>query len=214
MPRRRPQMNLVEVFAAWLEAAASVGFWAAALFFLAAYVVASVALVPGALLTLLAGAVFGLARGVPVAFAGAVLGSSAAFALARTVARERVGRWIARDPRAAAVADAVATRGLTVVLLLRLSPIVPFNVLNYALGASRVRYRDYLAGSIGMLPGTLLYAYYGKVIGDVTALAAGAAPPRGGEYYALVVVGLAATVLATVIVTRAAKTRLAQPRDR
>ncbi len=198
-------MNLVEAFAARLESP---------LFFIAAYIVASIAFVPGSVLTLLAGAAFGLGRGVPIVFIGAVLGSSAAFGIARTIARERVTRWLARDPRAAAVNDAVGAEGRRVVLLLRLSPIVPYNVLNYALGASRVRYRDFLLGSIGMLPGTVLYTYYGKVIGDVTAVAAGARPPRGGEYYVVMAIGLAATAAVTVLITRAARKRLARPRDR
>ena len=204
-------MNLLEAFAERLEALGALG-WAAPLLFIAAYVVASVAFIPGALLTLLAGAVFGLTRGVPLVFISAVLGSSAAFGIARTLLRDRVSRWLERDARAAAVNEAVAEEGLKVVLLLRLSPVVPYNVLNYALGASRLRYRDFLAGSIGMLPGTLLYTYYGKVIGDVAVLAAGTAPPRGPEYYALVAVGLAATIGATVLITRAAKSRLAQRR--
>jgi uncharacterized membrane protein YdjX (TVP38/TMEM64 family) len=207
-------MNLLEALAEQLQTVGALSWWAAALLFIAAYIVASVALVPGAALTLLAGAIFGITRGVPVVFAGAVLGSSAAFAVARTLARDRVTRWLARDPRAAAIGDAVVSEGLKIVLLLRLSPVVPYNVLNYALGASRVRYRDFLAGSIGMLPGTLLYTYYGKVIGDVTLLASGAAPPRGAEYYVLTVVGLGATAAATVLITRAAKRRLAQPLDR
>jgi uncharacterized membrane protein YdjX (TVP38/TMEM64 family) len=204
-------MNLLEAFAAHLDA---LGWWAAALLFIAAYVAASIALVPGALLTLVAGAVFGVVRGVPLVFVSAVLGSSAAFGIARSVARTRVDRWLARDPRAAAVADAVAGEGLTIVLLLRLSPVVPYNVLNYALGASGVRYRDFLVGSAGMLPGTVLYTYYGSVIGSVAALAAGIAPPRGLEYYVLNAAGLAATIAATVIITRAAKKRLEQRRRR
>ena len=207
-------MSLLEAFGARLEALDALGWWAAPLFFIAAYVAASIAFVPGALLTMAAGAVFGLGRGVPLVFTSAVLGSSAAFAIARTIARDRVRRWLTRDPRAAAVADGVAGEGLKIVLLLRLSPVVPYNLLNYALGASPVRYRDFLGGSVGMLPGTVLYTYYGKVIGDVAALAGGTAPPRGPAYYALTVVGLAATVAATVLITRAAKKVLARQRDR
>jgi uncharacterized membrane protein YdjX (TVP38/TMEM64 family) len=189
------------------------GPWAPVLF-IAAYIVGSLALVPGAVLTLVAGAMFGLARGIPIVFTGAVLGSSSAFFVARRLARDRVGRWLARDPRAQAVSDAVAGRGLLVVLLLRLSPVFPYNVVNYALGASRIRYRDFLIGSVGMLPGTVLYTYYGKVVGDVTALAAGVAPPRGPGYYVLLGVGLAATLALTIVVTRAAKKALAPPLGR
>ena len=183
------------------------GPWAP-LAFIAAYIVGSLTFVPGAVLTLIAGAVFGLARGIPIVFTGAVLGSSAAFGLARTLAHERVSRWISRDARAAAIGEAVAERGLLIVLLLRLSPVFPYNVLNYALGVTRVRYRDFLLGSVGMLPGTVLYTYYGKVVGDVTALATGTAPPRGVGYYVLLASGLAATLVLTVVITRAARRAL------
>jgi uncharacterized membrane protein YdjX (TVP38/TMEM64 family) len=203
-------MNPVAELAALLDRA---GPWAPALF-IAAYVLGSLAFVPGAVLTLIAGALFGLGRGIPIVFTGAVLGSSAAFALARTLARERVTRWLSRDPRAAAIDEAVADRGLLIVLLFRLSPVFPYNVLNYALGASRIRYRDFLIGSVGMLPGTVLYTYYGKVVGDVTALATGTAPPRGTGYYVLLGVGLVATLLLTLVITRAARRALARPPDR
>jgi uncharacterized membrane protein YdjX (TVP38/TMEM64 family) len=206
-------MSLLEALASRLEALDGGG-WVAALVFVAVYVAASVAFVPGAALTLIAGAVFGLARGVPLVFIGAVLGSSAAFGIARTIARKRVARWVARDPRAAAAVDAVASGGAKVVLLLRLSPLVPYNLLNYALGVTGVSYRAYLAGSIGMLPATVLYTYYGKVIGDVTAVVAGAAPPRGVGYYALLTVGLVATLAATVMITSAARKALSTRRDR
>lgn len=199
-------MGLLEALAARLD---SLGSWAPVLFILI-YIVASIAFVPGAVLTLIAGALFGFARGVPTVFIGALLGSSAAFFLSRLALRDRVARWVARDPRAAAVSRAVGEQGYRVILLLRLSPVVPYNVLNYALGASTVRYRDFAIGSLGMLPATVLYTYYGKVAGDVTAVAAGAAPPRGPEYYGLLAVGLVATVGATMAITRAAKKSLAQ----
>jgi uncharacterized membrane protein YdjX (TVP38/TMEM64 family) len=202
-------MSLAEL-AAWLETS---GPWAP-LAFIAAYVAGAVAFVPGSALTLVAGAVFGLKAGIPIVFAGAVLGSSAAFAIARTVARERVTRWLSRDPRAAAVNEAVASEGFRVVLLLRLSPVFPYTVLNYVFGASRVRYRDFLFGSIGMLPGTVLYTYSGAVAGDAVALAAGTARPRGTVYYVLLAAGLAATLLVTVIVTRAARRALERRSDR
>ena len=91
---------------------------------------------------------------------------------------------------------------------------MPYNLLNYALGVTGVTYREFLAGSIGMLPGTILYTYYGKVIGDVTAVVAGGAPPRGPEYYAFLVFGLVATLAATVMIASAARKGLSTPPDR
>ena len=97
--------------------------------------------------------------------------------------------------------------------LLRLSPAFPFNLLNYALGLTQVRLSDYLVAMGGIVPGTLLYVYAGKVLGDVAALAGGAAPPRGPGYYAVLGLGLAATVAVTTVVTRTARRALAEVTD-
>ena len=106
--------------------------------------------------------------------------------------------------------EAVGTQGRRIVFLLRLSPIFPFNLLNYALGLTKVRLRDYVLASVGMIPGTLLYVYYGKLAGDVAALAGGVAPERGAAYYTVLGVGLVATLLVTVFVTRLAKKALSE----
>ena len=181
-----------------------IGPWAPVLFVLL-YIAAAITLAPAFLLTIASGAVFGLWRGTVLTYVGAVLGSSAVYALAAPLAESRFVRWTLRDRRVAAVRAAVSTQGLRVMFLLRLSPLVPYNLLNYALALSGVRYRDFLLASFGMVPAIVMYVYYGKVVGDVAALAAGVAPPRGPEYYVLLIVGLAATVLATTMITRAAK---------
>lgn len=180
----------------------------APLVFIAAYVVATVALVPGSLLTLAAGAIFGLARGTLLVLAGATLGAGAAFLIARHVARGLVERRLQTSTRLAGLDAALQREGRKIVFLLRLSPIVPFSLLNYAMGVSSVRFADFLFGSVGMIPGTLLYVYYGKAAGDVAALAAGAAPQRGPAHYLVLALGLAATLGATVLVTRVARRAL------
>lgn len=178
------------------------------------YALATVAFVPGSLLTLAAGAVFGLGLGVAVAFAGATLGASGAFLVARYLARARVERAIAGNPRFAAIDRAIGREGRRIVFLLRLSPVFPFTLLNYALGLTTVRFGDYLVASVGMLPGAALYVYAGKVAGDVAALAGGAAPGRGAAYYVVLAAGLAATVLVTLLVTRTARRALAEAVER
>jgi uncharacterized membrane protein YdjX (TVP38/TMEM64 family) len=183
---------------------ADYGGWAPVLF-IAAYIAASILVAPAFLLTFAAGAVFGLWRGTLFVYIGAVLGSSAVYALAAPLARSRVLRWVDRDPRIAAARKAVVGRSAWIMFLLRLSPLVPYSLLNYALALSGVRYRDFLVASVGMLPAIVMYVYYGKVVGDVALLAAGVAPPRGIEYYVLLIVGLVTTVAATTIITRAAR---------
>ena len=123
--------------------------------------------------------------------------------------RSRVLGWLDRDPRVAAVRRAVAEQGVWIMFLLRLSPLVPFVQLNYARVLSGVRYRDYLIATVGMWPTIVMYVYYGKVVGDVAALAAGVAPERGPEYYVLLALGLVAPIVATTMVTRAAKRAMA-----
>ena len=178
--------------------------------FVAVYLVATVAFVPGSLLTLAAGAMFGLVAGTSYAFAGATLGSVSAFLIARYAARDLVERRLQESPRFAALDGALEHEGKKIVFLLRLSPLVPFNLLNYALGVSSVRFSDYLIGAAGMLPGTLLYVYYGKAVGDVAALASGTAPAHGVAYYLVLGAGLAATLGVTAIITRAARRALAE----
>ena len=179
--------------------------------FVLVYILASITLAPAFLLTFAAGAVFGLWRGTLLVYIGAVLGSSAVYALAAPLARSRLLRWIDRDPRVAATRRAVVGRDSAwIMFLLRLSPLVPYNLLNYALALSGVRYREYLLASLGMIPTIIMYAYYGKVVGDVTRIAAGVSPPRGAEYYVLLIVGLIATFVATHKINRAARKAMAE----
>ena len=180
------------------------GPWAPVLFVLL-YIVASITMAPAFILTFAAGAVWGLWRGSLLVYIGALLGASAVHLLAGRLVRTRMTHWLDRHPRVAAVRRAVAEQGVWMMFLLRLSPLVPFVQLNYALVLSGVRYRDYVIATVGMWPTIVMYVYYGKVAGDIAALAAGIAPDRGTEYYVMLVVGLVATVVATTMVTRAAR---------
>jgi uncharacterized membrane protein YdjX (TVP38/TMEM64 family) len=176
--------------------------------FIAGYAVATVALIPGSLMTLAAGAVFGVWTGTLYVFAGATLGAVLAFLIARYAARRAVERKLAGDGRLERVDRAIGRQGLRIVLLLRLSPVFPFVILNYALGVTRVRFRDYLIGSIGMIPGTLLYVYSGRVAGDLALLAAGAGPGRGFGGWLALGLGLVATAAATLYIARVARRAL------
>ena len=97
-------------------------------------------------------------------------------------------------------------------VLLRLSPFLPYSPLNYALALSGVRYIDFAAALPGMLPVIILTTYYGKVVGDVAALAAGVSPSRGPEYYALLILGLIASIVSTMLLTRAARRAIERQR--
>jgi uncharacterized membrane protein YdjX (TVP38/TMEM64 family) len=191
-------------FAEWVQ---SLGPWAP-LAFVAGYTVVALLLMPAFLLTLAAGALWGFWWGLLLAMTGAVCGATCAFLGARSVLRGIVERYVMRHPRLVAIDRAVESEGARLVLLLRLSPAVPFVLLNYVLGVSRISLRDHFVGLLGMIPTAAMYVYAGKVAGDLAALASGAAVPRGTVYYVLLIFGLGATVLATFLVTRAARRAL------
>jgi uncharacterized membrane protein YdjX (TVP38/TMEM64 family) len=207
----RSLIGPLQRFAAWVQ---DLGIWGPVVFILG-YAAATVAFAPGAVLTLAAGALFGLVYGTVYTLAGATLGASLAFLVSRYVARRAVEHRIAANPRFQAIDRAVGREGFKIVALLRLSPVFPFNLLNYALGLTRVRFLDYFAASVAMLPGTLLYVYYGKAAGSLAAaFTGGGAPAAGGQSraasWALLAVGLLATVAVTTYVTRLAGKALRQ----
>lgn len=200
----RSVAGVVPAFARWVAAIGPAG----PIVFVLGYASASVALVPASLFTLASGAIFGLAAGVVWSFLAALLGSAVAFLLARHGARRFVERRIERDPRFGAIDRAIGEQGARIVFLLRLSPAFPFVLLNYALGLTRIGFRDYLLASVGMLPATFLYVYYGTVVGEVAAVASGSGVPHGRAYYATLGLGLLATIAVTTLVTRIARRAL------
>ena len=198
--------DAIPEFTAWVD---QLGAWGPAAFILA-YAASVVALVPASLLTLAAGAIFGIASGTLYAFVAATIGATLAFVVSRYLARGAIERKLADNPKFQSIDSAIGEEGRKIVFLLRLSPIFPFVYLNYALGLTRVGFADYVVASVGMLPATLLYVYSGKVAGDVAALAGGVELDRGPADYAIWIFGLAATILATALVTRTARRALAE----
>lgn len=191
-----------------LHAVESLGPWGA-LAYAAAYVLACVLMVPGTILTLGAGFLYGTLGGLLIVVPSSLAGATLAFLLARSLARDWARERVASRPSFAAIDRAVERRGFRTVLLLRLSPVLPFNLLNYALGLTSVRLRDYVAASaLGMFPATLLVVHAGAL---ATSLAeAGEAGPVGPARMALLVGGLLAMLAAVVLVGRAAKRALAE----
>ncbi len=196
--------GLIPQFSHWVEAQ---GAWGPVLF-VVGYALATVALIPGSLLTLAAGAIFGLTKGTLVVFLGASSGACLAFLVSRYLARGAVERRLAHQPRFASLDRAVGNQGRKIVFLMRLSPVFPFSLLNYGLGLTRVRFVDYAIACFGMLPGTLLYVYYGHVAGNVAAAAAGSAAEKDLGYWAVLSLGLLATIAVTAVVTKTARRAL------
>jgi uncharacterized membrane protein YdjX (TVP38/TMEM64 family) len=177
--------------------------------FAALYAVACLVL-PGSIITLAAGSLFGVVIGTVVVSLASVAGASLAFWVGRTLARGLIEQRLVGNPRFRALDQAVAAGGFKIVLLTRLSPLFPFTLLNYAYGLTKVRFRDYvLASWIGMLPGTAMYVYLGSTVKELAEVATGSTH-GGWEQRVLYFVGLAATIVVTVYVTRLARRALRQ----
>ncbi len=172
------------------------------------YIVAAVFFLPGSVLTLGAGFLFGVPVGLLSAWTGATVGACAAFLVGRTLARDWVARKVQGNAKFSAIDEAVGREGFKIVFLLRLSPVFPFNLLNYALGLTKVSFWNYaIASMIGMLPGGLMYVYLGSAARSLADVAAGTV--EGGLAGRIFFwVGLAATILVAGFVTRLARKSL------
>ena len=173
------------------------------------YVVATVLFIPGSILSLCAGFAFGVVRGTIAVSVGSTLGASAAWLLGRTLARGFIEHRVAGNPKFRAIDEAIGQHGFKIVLLLRLSPVFPFNLLNYALGLTRVSFRDYvLASWIGMLPATVMIVYIGSSVRSLTDDVMSGRIEGGIGQKVLFVTGLLATVAVTILITRVAQKAL------
>jgi uncharacterized membrane protein YdjX (TVP38/TMEM64 family) len=188
----------------WIDSLGTIGY----IVFILVYIFAAVFLLSGAILTLGAGVIFNLVKGSILVSIASTLGATVAFLVGRYLARERVSQLIAKYPKFQAVDEAVAKEGWKIVGLTRLSPVFPFVILNYAFGITQVSLRDYILASwIGMMPGTIMYVYIGFLIGDIATIGAGGREKTSLEW-GLYIIGLIATVLVTVYVTKIAKKAL------
>ncbi|MCG8510963.1 MAG: TVP38/TMEM64 family protein, partial [Rhodospirillales bacterium] len=175
MVRVLPVDRLVDMVATWVQGLGILGI----LIFALIYVVAAVLMLPGAALTLAAGAIFGLVWGTVAVSIGATLGAAAAFLIARYLAREKVARKLENYPKFKAVDRAVSEGGWKIVALLRLSPAVPFNLQNYLYGLTAIRFWTCVLTSwAAMLPGTFMYVYLGYIGRAGVAAASGEAQGR------------------------------------
>lgn len=199
---------MLELLLKLLQWADSLGY-AGGIAFVLIYIIATVAFIPGSVLTLGAGVIFGVVWGSLYVFIGATCGAIAAFLIGRYAIRDWVSRKIADNSKFAAIDRAIAASGFKIVFLTRLSPIFPFNLLNYALGVTSVKLRDYAIASVGMLPGTVMYVYIGSLAGDLARLNDLPATDQTLQW-AFRIFGLVATIAVTIYITRIAQQSLAE----
>lgn len=191
----------------WID---NLGAWAPVAF-IVIYNLATVLFVPGSIVTMGAGLIFGVVWGSVYVFIAATLGATSAFLIGRYLSRDWVAKQIKGNVRFKAIDQAVAREGFKIVFLTRLSPVFPFNLLNYAFGVTQVSLKDYCLGSIGMIPGTVMYVYLGSLACDCASLKTAAQPINPqveGVQWIMRVVGFIATVAVTVYMTQIAKKAL------
>lgn len=155
-------------FVEWIDSLGPV----APIIFVLAYIGITVAFLPASIVTLGAGFVFGVVQGSILVFVGAMLGATAAFLVGRFVARDWIAKKVEGKKFFNALDDAIGEEGLKLVFLIRLSPAFPFNLLNYALGLTKVSIKDYVLGTTGIIPGTIMYVYLGSLVSDAAMLGA------------------------------------------
>src|SRR5437868_542706 len=197
-----PVKEWIREFIGWVQQLGAIG----VVVFIIAYAIATVLFLPGWIFTVSAGLIYGVFGGTLVALTGAVIGASLAFLVARYLLRRNIEEMTKKNPRFAAIDQAIGKNGWKIVGLLRLSPLIPFNLSNYFYGITSVTFGAYvLVSAVGMIPGTLLYAYLGA-IGQ--AGVSGGATARSNWQYVLLGVGLIATIAVTIFVSRIAKKAL------
>ncbi len=183
--------------------------------FIGVYALGTVLLAPGSVLTIGAGFAFGLWKGFLAVSAGSTLGAALAFLVTRFIARERVAAIAQQNEKFREIDSAIGKQGAKLIFLLRLSPVIPFNLSNYLYGLTGVKFWPYVFASwIGMMPGTFLYVYIGTAgKAAVSAAAGGEAVQRGWQYWTFTGVGLAATIVVTAWVTKIARDALKKTED-
>lgn len=197
-----PLAQWVKTISGWMDALGPFGVVAFALI----YALATVLFMPGSVLTISAGLIYGVALGTLAAWSGAVLGASLAFLLGRYLARSKIEQKTKGNEKFRAIDAAIGKQGWKIVGLLRLSPLIPFNASNYFYGITKVGFWPYvLASAGGMLPGTLLYVYLGAA---GRAGLGGAGTRRSSLEYVFFGVGLLVTIGVTIWVNRIAKQAL------
>jgi uncharacterized membrane protein YdjX (TVP38/TMEM64 family) len=188
----------------WIDTAGLFG----VLLFVLVYILAAVLMLPGVILTLAAGFLYGVIQGTVVVSVASTLGAGCAFLIGRYLARDWVKRRMAGRETLQAMDEAVGREGWKIVLLTRMSPAFPFNLINYAYGLTGVSFPKYFGATwLGMLPGTVLFVYLGSLAGELAAVGVTPAQrnPLEWLYYGL---GLLATITVTVLVTRLARKAL------
>ena len=168
--------------------------------FILIYIVSTVMMLPGSPLTFTAGALFGFWKGLILVSIGSTLGASCAFMVSRYLIRKSIEKRVLKNKKFQSIDNEIDKQGWKIVILARLSPIIPFFLLNYALGITKIRFIHFIFASwVGMIPGTTVYVLMGTM---------GGAFINGKKSFfewLLLGMGLIATILVTLLISKIVK---------
>ncbi|MGF2038129.1 MAG: TVP38/TMEM64 family protein [Nostoc sp. CmiVER01] len=201
--------GLLQTLVIWVKSLGVLG----PIAYIVIYNLATLLFIPGSLLTFAGGWLFGVFWGSIYVLIAATAGATLAFIIGRYLSRDWVSRQMEKHPKFKAIDLAVAKEGWKIVLLTRLSPIFPFNLLNYAFGVTQVSLNDYILGSFGIIPGTVMYVYIGSLAGNLAMINTfyqPTTPETQVWQWVMRIIGLIATVAVTVYITKVAQKALAQ----
>ena len=199
--------ELLQKSVIWVESLGTLG----PIVYMVIYNLATLLFIPGSVLTLKGGCLFGVFWGSIYVLIAAMIGATLAFLIGRYLSRDWVSCQIDKHPKFKAINVAVAKEGWKIVLLTRLSPVFPFNLLNYAFGVTQVSLKDYILGSLGIIPGTVMYVYIGSLAGNLAMINTPNQPSSSEAQiwqWVMQGVGLIATVAVTVYITKVAQKAL------
>lgn len=204
------QTELVRILT-WIDDQGIVG----VIVYIAVYITATVLFIPGSVITLGAGFIYGVGYGSIYVSIGSTIGAFFAFLVGRYLARGWIERRVAGNKQFAAIDTAVGKEGWKIVLLTRLSPVMPFNLLNYSYGLTGIRAGHYfLASWIGMMPGTVMWVYIGTLFGSLATIGTDAGAATNDTFNLIIlIVGFALVVAVAVYVAMIAKRALASSLD-
>ena len=168
--------------------------------FILIYIVSTVMMLPGSPLTFTAGALFGFWKGLIFVSIGSTLGASCAFMVSRYLIRKSIEKRVLKNKKFQSIDNEIDEQGWKIVILARLSPIIPFFLLNYALGITKIRFIHFIFASwVGMIPGTTVYVLMGTMGG---AFING---KKSSFEWLLLGMGLIATILVTLLISKIIK---------
>lgn len=170
-------------------------------------------MVPSSFMKLVAGALFGFQGGLIAGWLGAMGGAILPFFIGRYLAAERVRRWVDGIPRVVSLDRAIEENGLMVTVFIRLSMVIPYNLVNWMLGPSRLRTRDYMVGNIATLGPTILYAWWGSRLGDILAVKEAGGVPKDGLWWVSMGASLVLTIGGIIWMDRIARSKLEEMID-